>query len=292
MNDIDFDELDRAVNSLVGSGSGQKPIATDEPKEKVLSINTTPSRPTISNQPTINAAPTLIEKRSSGQFMDVVHPSSNMRSLPLVMPSRLSRQGTTVAQASVNMAPMRPDVSSITTPAVHNVAINPINPIIVPTDESIDSPFIPDAKVEKRPLGAFSAEPTAVDTATLGAKEPVAVEKKELSQALPAELQSDLLLIESGDVTAEDAEVAKPDMKPIEPSPVQPIAPTSITQQYAEKPNTGDQNNGSIYDTDTYHKTMIVPAKKKSSWMWVMWISILLIVGAGAGAAIYLFVLK
>lgn len=74
---------------------------------------------------------------------------------------------------------------------------------------------------------------------------------------------------------------------------VKPIvdSPTSISQQYQEKPNTGDQHSGAIYDTDSYHKAVVQPAKKGSGWLWVLWVVLLLAIGAGVGAAIYFFVL-
>ena len=68
-------------------------------------------------------------------------------------------------------------------------------------------------------------------------------------------------------------------------------SPTSISQQYQEKPNTGDQHSGAIYDTDSYHKAVVHPAKKSSGWLWVLWVVLLLAIGAGVGAAIYFFVL-
>lgn len=63
--------------------------------------------------------------------------------------------------------------------------------------------------------------------------------------------------------------------------------PTSITQQYREEPSTGDQTNGAIYDTEAYHQPLAHPAQKKSGWMWVVWIVLILLVGAGGGAALY-----
>ena len=63
--------------------------------------------------------------------------------------------------------------------------------------------------------------------------------------------------------------------------------PTSIPQQYREEPSTGDKDNGAIYDTDTYHQPIAHPAKKKSGWMWVVWIVAILLLGAGGGAALY-----
>jgi hypothetical protein len=61
----------------------------------------------------------------------------------------------------------------------------------------------------------------------------------------------------------------------------------SIPPQYKEQPSTGEKESGAIYDTSTYHQPLMHPAKKKSGWLWVLWIVLILIVGAGAGVALY-----
>ena len=73
-----------------------------------------------------------------------------------------------------------------------------------------------------------------------------------------------------------------------EPEPITPKGPISIPQQYREEPSTGDQENGAIYDTDTYHHQPLAhPKKKKSGWLWVVWIILILVVGAAGGAALF-----
>lgn len=73
-----------------------------------------------------------------------------------------------------------------------------------------------------------------------------------------------------------------------EPEPIVPKGPISIPQQYHEEPSTGDKESGSIYDTDTYHDQPLAhPKKKKSGWLWVFWIILILAIGAAGGAALY-----
>lgn len=73
-----------------------------------------------------------------------------------------------------------------------------------------------------------------------------------------------------------------------EPEPIIPKGPISIPQQYREEPSTGDKESGSIYDTDTYHDQPLAhPKKKKSGWLWVLWIVLILAIGAAGGAALY-----
>ena len=190
------------------------------------------------------------------------------------------------------------------------------------SDEALDTPFIAGTKVEKRPLGAFSAEQPNPDEQIapdnlvekqieIGEK---GTEETDIDKSIPEELQDKLLKIESNDVSAgtiqsnNKATFEKPtagekvELKP-EPisetkaspvtnnQPSKPIEATSINQQYKEQPNTGDQHSGPIYDTDAYHKALVHPPKKKSSWIWILWIFILIIAGAASGAALYYLVL-
>ena len=339
MKDLDFDELDRAVNSLITS----TPASTnnvDTPKETTLdlgngSYNQIPATPPTISQP-IAPVPTFdplspaVERPSTGRFMDVVHPSSNMRP-NLVMPERNLNLNQTpdlkpiAVPYSAPISIVPPTVSSMPTPMSNNWA-NPSQPTNEADEDDdidqignditsameqnanvpLDSPFIAGTKVDKRPLGAFSndqqpAEPQdkVHDTST-----------NNNNPSLPAELQDDLLLIESNSTAQPDEES---DEKPVVESllvtpvvpvvpvvPILPIAPvtidtkpvtaTSITQQYKEQPNSGDQKTGAIYDTNSYHKAL-TPTKKKSGWLWVLWIVLLLVIGAGSGAAVYFLVL-
>ena len=333
MKDLDFDELDRAVNSLTTSA----PAPTEQ----------SPAVPVVASQPTVPAASPLVAKRSTGRFMDVVPPSSNTR-VSSSMPERVSRQGATITPAAAT--PIVPTVA--TAPASITAAqtnewpdpidfhgldltdeapkneipasaenedadIDQINTDITNTlnqtsDESLDSPFISGTKVEKRPLGAFSdgsptstptPEPSAVvETAPAKPIDTPSVDAVPTTPTtpFPAELSDDLLSIESGDTTTQPSEpiaVASVPVAPTVAAPTvvatdnQPTAPSDAAQQYKEQPSSGDQTTGAIYDTDAYHKTLMNQSKKKSSWILVLWITILLAVGAGAGVAVYFLVL-
>jgi len=167
---------------------------------------------------------------------------------------------------------------------------------IVPAADPVpplESPFLPDAKVEKRPLGAFA------DTASL--PDAPAVEPSEQSPPddgdrpintdipLPAELQDDLLSIESNEDTAEVVTNSEPSVEPKVQEAA--VGTMSIPQQYVEQPSTGDKPAGSIFDIDAYRKPAVHSKKTKSGWMVVMWIVLLLILGAGVGAAFYFYLL-
>lgn len=135
----------------------------------------------------------------------------------------------------------------------------------------MSSPFLPDAKVEKRPLGSPVETP---EIALPGQPE----ENKPKSPPLPQELSGDVMKVEATSTASEVETVGDT-----------PKTPVSINQQYAEQPSTGDQTNGPIYDTANYHKAVAHPAKKKSGWSWVIWIVVLLILGAAGGAAVFFF---
>lgn len=395
MKDLDFDELDRAVNSLVSTVPDTNPKTTEKP-EKMLDIDTGQLQQSSAAQPTTPSVPQTAMRRSTGRFMDVVHPSSDMRS-SLVMPERASHSDATIEP--VTKTPLMPDSAAPSSeppsaPAPSSTFVPPApksntrtdwpDPIdftgykkndldkdkalvknatvtkedIIPdTDEDddinqiseditntinqkanqpLESPFISGTKVDKRPLGTFSISAPTTEAKPYA---PLSLPEKEKNTGgmipqlnsvitpLPAELQDDLLLIESetatqpvdksnvADVVApasvpvpvpELVSVPEPTLAPaptevatptLAPAPVvsepdkEPTGPASIVQQYKEKPSSGDQNTGAIFDTNVYHKAPVYPVKKKSGLSWILWIIILLIIGAGAGAAVYYFVL-
>lgn len=342
MKDLDFDELDKAVNSLIastpgGAGSDNAPPSTPSPQP--LSTDLAQMQAAVNSLPTIPIAATALPvgRPSTGRFMDVVHPSSDMRT-SLVMPERGQplKPSNPVTKPSLNMTSPTTNVvqnnetPSITTDKDEDDDINQIGSDIAKslgqvTNDSPDSPFLSDTKVEKRPLGAFSND-LSVTTANQPMIPEVAQppmvqstvsnipEVHSTDTPLPAELQSDLLSLESEDTAQPEKPVMnsfpvveKPQSNmpmPTSPIPVPVSNPTttattitttpvstSIPQQYKEQPNTGDQNNGAIYDTKAYHKPMTKPVKKKSGWMWVLWIVVLLLAGTAAGAAVYFFIL-
>lgn len=325
MKDLDFDELDRAVNSLIGGTTA--PAAVTEP---VVDIPTTvPAQP-------------LAARRSSGRFMDVVHPSSDMRSsMPIAAVAPVSRTAPTLQP--VVAPPAVATVTPIPAPQMTSQSDYP-DPIDfhgftpgatpAPTEQAssndedddditkiaddinaslgkeptppLESPFIADAKVEKRPLGAFSVDAapnTAVQAAPVAqepvttpapAVEPPTTQKDENEKhpiekdvPLPAELQNDLLSIEANE---NPAPVAEATFMPPAPSTDVSVGPSSIPQQYSETPSTGDQPVPTMFATEAYKKPT-THAKKRSGWLIVLWIALLIIVGGGIGAAVYFFVL-
>ena len=198
----------------------------------------------------------------------------------------------------------------------------PKEPIVEPTiepekpkEEPLSSPFLPDAKVEKRPLGSpASSVPMVAPESELTIATPddsaaqLPVKPTDVAVEAPEEFGGDIMQVEADThmgVPKTD-ETHPVDKKPEAREPQEekstevkgsdedvPVSEPSasgrisIPPQYKEQPSTGEKESGAIYDTSTYHQPLMHPAKKKSGWLWVLWIVLILVVGAGAGAALY-----
>lgn len=387
MKDLDFDELDKAVNTLM-AGVPNSAAPPAETPEKTLDLsstlpNETPPQaaapspsPSLSPAPdpalppaSRSSAPVAPASRRSGRFMDVVHTPSAMKSetrpvsrhaatiepspeaseevvaepsVPTVPPatSESSSESSapkadsteTIAPKSdwpdpLEMANFSPAEKPESKPAQDALPKEPEvkeskEPESPPAPEApLTTPFLPDTKVEKRPLGANATLPKedtppsepVKDFPTLTNDDQLPATADDVKPLLPEELHSDLVAIESDttepelptletelttsetETEAKDAAIPPKKEKPTQAKsekesakPESPISgPTSIPQQYREEPASDDQKSGAIYDTSAYHQPLAHPAKQKSGWMWVVWIVLILLVGAGAGAALY-----
>jgi hypothetical protein len=365
MTDIDFDELDRAVSGVLG-GSKSSTEPTNEPTSQPQTIQRTErtvlspafsspysagpsplvgSTPTVSPAPTVDApviepivastpvapstpapSPTVstapAARRSSGRFMDMVHPSSDMRSKTAVLTSPVATRPEPSRPQSV-----RPEATHLqTAPVAQPIVSEPVLPKVPAWNEPLESPFLPDAKVEKRPLGGGDASKTEdtsddiFDFQGLLDDEPeeLLLEAPEVQERLEATTMPDPIDFaaassesDSADSTSFDVEpttndtpftppvapvVTEPQNEPVYEAPTtrvvpeEPIGPTSITPQYKEQPSS-NQETGAMYDTESYHQPVSQPVKKKSGWLTVLWILLLIIIGAGAGFAVFTYVL-
>lgn len=335
MGELDFDELDRAVNSLMQNGQTAT-VSTDDTNRDAAQSDQTTAVPSV--QPS-TSAPLAVKRR--GRFMDVVHPSSDMTTSSV--PKQPVRQVANITPDNDNIQPEPPEsennlsdgrsvtysesksdslsmgeampMSTVDQPSQlethENVWPDPIDfastvdtasePSSAELGESTDkqpvtdepaeptisqedlpsSPFLPDTKVEKRPLGSpVSAElpielPSKADASespTVGENEP-----------LPEEYSSGVEAVEA-------AEKPTPSTGPEsehEPSTASKV--TSIPQQYVEKASTNQEPSGAIYDTDSYHQALAHPAKKHSGWWTVLWIVLMLAVGSAAAVVYFLY---
>lgn len=328
MQDIDFDEIDRAVNSVTNTAPEVTPVVP-EPTGEPLSQPVAP----------VPAVPSPAVRRSSGRFMDVVHPSSDMRPLTgsrSPAPSAPSLHREEVAERDEVVEP-REAIEAISQPeptAAPSTAFHWPDPIdsdeatlqpapevseespVVPEPEEVknedasplESPFLTDAKVEKRPLGAFSGAdadlPLLEDPISFSADTPpqpevvadiVDMAHEEHEETLH-ELHPDLLALGSHNYDKNASEPLLEATNPPDPEPISvtedvPTGPTSITQQYQEQPSTTAEVSGSIFDTEAYHQPLTHSTKKHSGVLIAVWIVALILVGAGIGAGIYFVLL-
>lgn len=358
MKDLDFDELDKAVSSLMSDASKNlKDVPQPTPegaKDTVMTIKETlPSKPAMTPatmptppaQSTIpasekkEASPSLATKRR-GRFMDVVHPSSDMRAGETASSTvaSVSRNGATIQPSASVVAPSQPEENPLEekpastpqanpTPAATSDWPDPIDmhqqqtvseseanndkpaadvATTLPAPQAVpplESPFLPDAKVEKRPLGGSVSEQSEDKTLQPNLEEPETTEATPAESAekndevpvapLPAELHGDVLSVEANEPSpmevVEETKEKKPkaDHAKSDSGHSEKIMASSIAQQYKEQPSTGDQSHTAIYDTANYQEPLAHPAKKKSGWLWVVWIVLLILAGAGGAAALY-----
>lgn len=293
LSDFDFDELDKVVaGALSDTQSDVRPEA--ETPVVPAPVQSEDPKPTpVVARPSAPAA-----RRSAGRFMDVVHPSSDMRTksgfTPPVSTPAVSSQLTEEPQESVEAE-------------------------LEDWAKPLESPFLPDAKVEKRPLGTMPAtgDASKEDELLLEAPDDPLLEAHAMpdpidfaahASALPSEQEdtgSPAPVEAIEETLPEEVIVEEIEQKPVEPGvkpevPAakveevvksdEPVGPASISQQYTEQPSTSPES-GAIYDTESYHQPLAAAPKKKSgAWVFV-WILLLLIVGAAAGAGFYFFVL-
>ena len=311
MSDIDFDELDRAVTGALNGTPAATPKS--QPDELIESLDTietlepiqrtslassrgsapvsapvpepattidTPEVTRVINPPvTAPAAP----RPSSGRFMDIVHPSSDMRS-----------NNNEVVRPFEKKPEITPTVEPVAEPVTYDAPA---------WNEPLESPFLPDTKVEKRPLGGSglleAPEPQEL-LEPLTMPDPIDFAQ---SQAIIEPNEPEVIITEEPvveevvelEIPVEPELVVQEQLKQVEdlPSPVfveqEPVGPTSITQQYKEQVST-NQESGAIYDTESYHQPVTKPVKKSGN-LAILWIALLVVFGAAAGWAVYTFIL-
>lgn len=359
MTDLDFDELDKAVNSLmdqkdqVASAEGSAVTTrSPQPTESTASIQqsttvVSASEPADLRPPTV---PSVARRR--GTFMDVFHPSSDMRTRATSSASSVSREGVNLAPQStakmelVNspVAPVMPrqpndkDLTNqlteakesesqagaalydpiafaeqneqpITDDALSDMPASDVNGIDEHEDKPVassplESPFLPDAKVEKRPLGSMAPLSPHTIEATPSEDAMVATSPGKL----PDEFSRQMMDIEAEQrttpVVSEEAvvsetpnvDIADDDVTPplasatVHDSEREPPIQGAIPQQYTEK-NSSEATNehATIFDPAYHGQDMKHQEKKKSGWGMVLMIIALVVLGGAGGVAYYYF---
>ncbi|NTW62154.1 hypothetical protein HGB25_01945 [Candidatus Saccharibacteria bacterium] len=318
MTDIDFDELDKAVNSLAtdnGLSTANPSVGGDDSKVTVGNTD----RDLKSVSASVESPKPTAPVRSSGQFMDVVHPSSDMRRGRVIPPEREPKQTDQPVDKTVELADQTPVTmpDPIDSPQQPDSKVSGMESYMKPDDsdkvnddteaqdegvveqsELPDSPFISGAVVEKRPLGAFSSESVDSTPETSDNTEPDTTNVDHEADTIPEPESAPAKDAEPGliaaNISSGNSTIANPSSGVDTSTPVvseKPVGPTSIVQQYKEQPSSGDQTNGSIYNADSYNKNLVISSSKKPVFMWILGIVGLVIVGAGIGALTYFVVL-
>jgi hypothetical protein len=171
MKDINFDELDKAVNSVLEGGGPatdvpkpddtadtptDKPVSDDtpaDPKPAAPEKTTVPATP----NPSSNPSSPIDKGRRSGRFMDVVHPQQSKK--PEIITSKANK---TLTPLNDDVKPEEPEPHKAPEPAKvpeEPVAVEPqSNEPSAP--EPVETPVLPETKLEETPPAETKASAT------------------------------------------------------------------------------------------------------------------------------------
>ncbi len=338
MKDIDFDELDKAVNSLMATTPAESaapvPVATTSPAQTVAVAPVVAPAPAPTPIQVAQPIPVAVRSvppaiRRTGRFMDMVPASADKKQRDATSPKPTSsREGLAISprtdgidslatgpvpavQATAASAPVTmPDpIDMVQNPPVEPepqepISVNQTADVSTQPPAPIESPFLTDTKVEKRPLNAGTSEPSGptidmrglLDADMPGSYEAGSnndsindhVDEPPVTPQIP-ELSSDLVAIESSSGTDVIQATETSDAASQVEVPSTPLGAASIAQQYQTQASTGDQSHAAIYDASQYPEPVAHPAKHTSGWLWVLWVILLLGVGAGGAFLLYNF---
>jgi hypothetical protein len=267
MSDFDFDEIDKAVNNAL---SGNSELSQSRPDD------TLPT-PQLVSEPKLQV-PAI--RRSTGKVMDIVHPTVSPRTPPVSVPSQ-----------------------PVDTPSVPPVTPEPIIPensdlessLII---EPLESPFIANAKVEKRPLGGEAPTAAEFDSEELlEAPDEPRIEAHSMPDPIDFAATTNLSPeLEAETPPAIELPTPKPQAAELRVNTFEPPSetistPVAITQQYQEK-TSPTAETGAIFDTENYHQPLAHIPKRRSSFWTVFWILLLVVLGGAIGAAAYYFIVQ
>jgi len=285
---IGSETLEDAVPNEKPAAAAESEPVEDKPVEAVKPVE---------SQPVVVTKAPVAKPAAGGRFMDVVHPSSDMRTAPAPTATK-----PIVASSRLSITPLS---SPTVTPA--------------PVEDGAPTPFLPDAndKVEKRPLGAvpspFTSEPEETSTPEKDAAEPsqpaaetsftngeVDTKKSEDSDdtqlnlnaaamtSEPTAEEKALQEIEAKEVSAADLEPKDESIEKVESGDTEHLR--EMTDPKHAKTKGHDANaTGAIYNVDEYHKPLSHPKKQKSGWGKVLIIILIIVIFAAFAGGAYFF---
>ena len=305
MDDINFDELDQAVNSAMKPADNDTATASSPPaaEDKVAQIV---DKAPVSAEPVVASVASPVKRRC--QFMDIVH-STNSR--PAYAPP-VNRHSSTIKPLDPELikvggeVPANP-VDLVEAPTLEPVAADSVAVEAEPPTEPnslVTTPFVEGVPVEKRPLGAFADNETPSDESTdsVTAQAEAAVEEPSVSseavteavdeeisspdEVVPVELDKSEPAEQLQDFSSEANSYSVPAM------PDEGTA-QSIPQQYHVNNSFSSDEEHAVFDTSQYHQPLLPPSKPRhgrKALLYVLLVILMLAIGSAAGYAI--FVLK
>jgi AAA ATPase containing von Willebrand factor type A (vWA) domain len=291
MSDLDFDELDKAVGTMMNDNRtdanddenvAEDTIVTDEASESTI-------------PDTGKASDAKLVVRQRGRFMDIVHPSSDMSS------SQARNQSYSVSK---NVDPgdevVEENINAVEEPEEIDTVIDTLD---MNDEEEIASPGVTEIKTDDVKVFAPATEFEEDSIDGEESEEIVEVFDSTVEdEGVQSEEVSDDSEDEATEADEEEEEAlstpfiagAKVDKRPLGGDSI-----SSDDDVDAIKSTEGNFSSKSIVDgQDTQRSiyeveegdTIVAPAKKKSGgWIWFLVIILVIIVGAGAGlAAFYL----
>ncbi len=355
MTDINFEELDQAVNQVMQS---QPSVANEADQTATQDA----PLPVISSEDVadMGRSGSVIATKRRGQFMDVVHPSSDMVNRPgtvAPVPRREalniapispveqhntlpeishddtgSSMGPTQASEADGEMPFKTTSATSTempatlantdqyseTPNIEREWPDPLDlldnsdtvpdttdhpedgsttgnnistdspkesedlsmPVETPEADPVETqttPFLANAPIEKRPLGANTTEDS--DTSDTQNEEKNVSETAQVDTPQP-ELGQEVVAVEESEAEA------------VEDEPAAGAAATSITQQYTSSNDvTSDSDTAhSLYDTAQYHQPLVAEVRKSKNHILLYVILALVMVAIGCGVGYIVFV--
>lgn len=270
----------RFMDLVPSSSELQSPMKSPSPRqgttlspinENVVADTPAPVTPV---EPVLPATPQVSVSTPRKDFSQSIPPSVSPLAASMSMNTRTKHDDMPdpldMHQQQTEETSKDSSVFGLETTGVQNrVAGQPTEPVEIPAQsavsEPIVSPFLTDAKVDKRPLGNASTSSVTPQ-----------------SSGIPAELNTDLLEVESD-------HPANVQAKSTSPVSVQQSAeltpPISIAQQYKQQPRSGDQSHAAVYDTAAHPVTH--PGKKKSNLLLIVVIAAIILIGGGGVAVLF-----
>ncbi len=329
-SDIDFDELDKAVNSLMGGVKPQDRVDDDAPKAKTLEVKDTlqpgedPKYDKLGEVASSIGSETLDGEREKTVVEEFtpdadpdeapaprlpieekpVEPAPTERPPAVRRPTNGSRF-MDVVHPALDMKATTPPPSFTTSRTISSVS-TPVEPPSHPDDQPPLTPFLPDAnaKVEKRPLGGVDPEPepeVPVDQATEQAIEPVNVPPAEpVSEDSEQNVQPAAAVPE---LSEEESLLQSIESRPIDESILDEASIRNVEsgdtgtihndeQRDSHKKSHDKQTDANaIFDTENYHKPLKTAPKKKMGALKITGIVLLVIVLSAAVGAGAVYIL-